>query len=59
MNNRDKSKGVVSSGKSEQLKDRYTQMEDHFSELKRQAYLHETQGLVPVQPEEPEQGQTS
>lgn len=54
---------VDSASKSEQLKDRYSQMEDSFSELKRQALLHETQGLVPIQGQQaqPEQteGQTS
>jgi len=52
-------KGMVWTGKSEQLKDKYTELEDNFSELKRQALLHETQGLVPAQPEEHEQGQPS
>lgn len=53
---------VVSADRSEQLKDRYSQMEDNFSELKRQALLNETQGLVPIQGQEAqpqEQGQTS
>lgn len=55
---------AASDRKSEQRKDRYSQMEDSFSELKRQALLHETQGLVPIQeqqtqPQQPGQGQTS
>ncbi|EGW40805.1 hypothetical protein [Desulfosporosinus sp. OT] len=56
---------VGSTSKSEQLKDRYSQMEDSFSELKRQALLHETQGLVPIQEQQAQlqqrqgQGQTS
>lgn len=52
----------------EQLKDKYSQMEQSFTELKKQAALHETQGLVQAQDqqvqlgqelEEPGQGQTS
>ena len=51
-----------------QLKDKYSQLEQTFTELKKQAALHETQGLVPAQEiqdqlqqaqEDPEQGQTS
>lgn len=50
---------VASASKLEQLKDRYSQLEDSFSELKRQALLHETQGLVPTQEQQaqPQQGQ--
>ncbi|TGE31748.1 hypothetical protein [Desulfosporosinus sp. Sb-LF] len=52
---------VASASKSEQLKDKYSQMEDSYSELKRQALLHETQGLVPIQqqaqPQQQGQGQ--
>lgn len=52
-------KGMAWTGKLEQLKDKYTQLEDNFSELKRQALLHETQGLVPAQSEGHEQAQPS
>ena len=33
----------------------YSQLEDNFSELKRQALLNETQGLVPAQGEQTQQ----
>ncbi|MDR3586784.1 MAG: hypothetical protein P4L59_15930 [Desulfosporosinus sp.] len=55
-------------GELGQLKDKYSQLEQTFTELKKQAALHETQGLVPVQEiqvqlqqeqEDHEQGQTS
>ena len=32
-----------------QLNDKYSQLEQTFTELKKQAALHETQGLVPAQ----------
>jgi len=44
---------------SKQINDKYSELEQTFSELKRQALLHETQGLVPAQPEKREEGQSS
>ena len=66
MSNEDEAKRDVVASGSEQLKEKYSQLEQNFSELKRQAFLNETQGLVPAQgqqapsdAEEPGQGQTS
>lgn len=49
MSNTDEAKREVLARKSGQLQDNYSQLEQNFSELKRQAALHETQGLVQAQ----------
>ncbi|HWQ44003.1 MAG TPA: hypothetical protein VN456_18505 [Desulfosporosinus sp.] len=66
MSNKDEAKREVLASELGQLKEKYAQLEQNFSELKRQAFLNETQGLVPAQwqqtppkAEEPGQGQTS
>ncbi len=42
-----------------QTNDKYSEMEQTFSELKRQGLLNETQGLVPAHLEKREEGLTS
>lgn len=65
MSNKDEAKREVLASELGQLREKYSQLEQNFSELKRQAFLNETQGLVPAQgqqtspEEEPGQGQTS
>ena len=56
MSNKDEAKREVLASELGQLKEKYSQMEENFTELKKQAALHETQGLVQAQPH---QGQTS
>jgi len=55
MSHKDGTISEVSANESEQFKDKYSQLEDNFSELKRQALLNETQGLVPAQGEQTQQ----
>ena len=59
MSNKHEAKRAVLA--SESLKEKYSQLEQNFSELKRQAFLNETQGLVPAQGQEaaPEKAQGS
>jgi len=66
LSNKDEATREVLASDLGQLKEKYSQLEQNFSELKRQAFLNETQGLVPAQgqqapsdAEEPGQGQTS
>ena len=66
MSNKDETKREVLANELGQLNEKLSQLEQNFSELKRQALLNETQGLVPAQwqqasskEEEPRQGQTS
>ncbi|HEY8911304.1 MAG TPA: hypothetical protein VIM51_13655 [Desulfosporosinus sp.] len=49
MSNKDEAKREVLASELGQLKDKYSQLEQNFSELKRQASLKETQGLVQAQ----------
>lgn len=49
MSNKDEATREVLASDLGQLKDKYSQLEQSFSELKRQALLNETQGLVPTQ----------
>jgi len=56
LSNKDEAKREVLASELGQLKEKYSQMEENFTELKKQAALHETQGLVQAQPH---QGPTS
>lgn len=49
MSNKDGAKREVLASELGQQKDKYAQLEQNFSELKRQARLNETQGLVQAQ----------
>jgi hypothetical protein len=63
LGNKDETKREVLASELGQLKEKYSQLEQNFSELKRQAFLNETQGIAPAQwqqaPSEEGQGQTS
>jgi len=49
LSNKDEATREVLASELGQLKDKYSQLEQNFSELKRQAALNETQGLVQAQ----------
>lgn len=49
MSNKDEATREALASEVGELKERYSQLEQSFSELKRQALLNEHQGLVPIQ----------
>jgi hypothetical protein len=49
LSNKDEAKREVLASELGQLRDKYSQLEQNFSQLKRQAILNENQGLVPAQ----------
>ncbi|MDR3600423.1 MAG: hypothetical protein P4L49_08100 [Desulfosporosinus sp.] len=55
MSHKDEATREVLASELGQLNNKYSQLEENFSELKRQALLHETQGLVPAQGEQTQQ----
>jgi len=55
LSHKDETTREVSASELGQFKDKYSQLEDNFSELKRQALLNETQGLVPAQGDQTQQ----
>jgi hypothetical protein len=49
LSNKDEAKREVLASELGQLRDKYSQLEQNFNQLKRQAFLNEHQGLVPAQ----------